>query len=240
MRRLRLFRALVPIAVLMAVAIGAGLSPTQAGAVTPPTITSFSPSIGVPGQVVAIIGTGFTSTATVDFANSLLATKTYVSPTRLNATVPNGATSGLISVKTAAGTAYSATSFTVLPNPAITVTGTSGYAPSPSGPPTSKVTVSGKGFGGAERVDLYFDTTDMALAVTNTGGGFSAISFAVPSSAQPGQHWITADSQRTQYSAQQSFTVQTNWAEEGIQNTRPALQPLREHAQHGLRPRARS
>lgn len=91
--------------------------------------------------MIAITGTGFNSTSVVDFSNDVPATTSFVSTTKLTATVPAGAVSGVISVTTGAIIAYSFTSFTVTPNPAITVAGAGGYAPS-SGPPTSTESVS--------------------------------------------------------------------------------------------------
>jgi outer membrane protein assembly factor BamB len=84
---------------------------------------------------------------------------------------------------------------------------------SKSGPPTGTVTVSGTGFGANETVDIYFDTTDEALASTNATGKFSGTAIAVPSSAQPGTHYVTADGRHTGRSAQASFLINTNWSQ---------------------------
>src|SRR5262245_64869942 len=61
-----------------------------------------------------------------------------------------------------------------------------------SGPPTSTLRVSGTGFGAHRAVDIFFDTTDEALAATNGKGAFSRITIRVPASAVPGKHHITA------------------------------------------------
>src|SRR5215813_13352253 len=55
-----------------------------------------------------------------------------------------------------------------------------------SGPPTSTVRVSGTGFGAYRAVDIFFGTTDEALAATNGNGAFSGIQIRVPASAPPG------------------------------------------------------
>ena len=60
------------------------------------------------------------------------------------------------------------------------------------GPPTGTIQVSGSGFPATAAVDIYFDTTDLALAVTNASGAFSGISLQVPGAAVPGTHWISA------------------------------------------------
>jgi outer membrane protein assembly factor BamB len=84
-----------------------------------------------------------------------------------------------------------------------------------TGPPTGTVRVSGSGFGANETVDIYFDTTDEALASTNGSGKFSGIAIAVPATAQPGTHYVTADGRHTGRSAQASFGVNTNWSQSG-------------------------
>jgi uncharacterized repeat protein (TIGR03803 family) len=77
-----------------------------------PTMTSFSPSSGPVGQLVAINGTGLTQTTKVTF-NGKSASFTLVSDIEITATVPTGATTGKIKVTTKGGSATSATSFTV-------------------------------------------------------------------------------------------------------------------------------
>ena len=80
----------------------------------PPTISSFTPSSGPEGTVeVTLTGTGFTYATAVDFWFGISASFTVVSDTQITATVPVGAVSGPITVTNAAGTATSATDFTV-------------------------------------------------------------------------------------------------------------------------------
>ncbi|HVI07290.1 MAG TPA: PQQ-binding-like beta-propeller repeat protein [Candidatus Binatia bacterium] len=82
------------------------------------------------------------------------------------------------------------------------------------GPPTTSVSVSGSGFPDNTAVDIYFDASDLALAVSGSTGSFSGITLLVPTSAIPGAHWITAVAEGTTgTAAQASFTVQTNWAQ---------------------------
>ncbi len=77
------------------------------------------------------------------------------------------------------------------------------------GPPTTKVTVTGTGFGAYEAVDVFFDLTDMFLAVTDNAGKFTA-NIKVPA-AEAGTHWITAIARYTNWAAQKPFLVRTNW-----------------------------
>jgi hypothetical protein len=87
----------------------------------PPTITSFSPIAGSVGSLVLIKGTHFNGVGSVTF-NGVEATNFFEnSDTELEVEVPVGATTGLLTVTTAEGTATSADVFTVL-SPTITVT----------------------------------------------------------------------------------------------------------------------
>jgi uncharacterized repeat protein (TIGR01451 family) len=77
-----------------------------------PAITGFSPSSGAVGTSVVITGTNLVFTTNVTF-NGTSATFTIDSTAQITATVPAGATSGLIHVQTLGGTATSGGSFTV-------------------------------------------------------------------------------------------------------------------------------
>jgi hypothetical protein len=80
-----------------------------------PTITSFTPSSGPISTVVTITGTNFSVTPannTVRF-NGTLATATSSSATSITTSVPNGATTGPITVTIAGNMATSPTNFTV-------------------------------------------------------------------------------------------------------------------------------
>ncbi len=84
--------------------------------------------------------------------------------------------------------------------------------------PNSTTNVSGTGFGATEAVDIYFDTTDEEFAVTGSNGAFSPTPIAVPASALPGTHYITAIGRRTGDAAQRPFIVRTNWLKYGEGN----------------------
>ncbi len=80
-----------------------------------PGITSFSPSSGLEGATVTITGTDLLSATSVKF-NGVSAAMPLASDTatQIIAVVPTGATTGKISVTTAAGTGTSLANFTVL------------------------------------------------------------------------------------------------------------------------------
>src|SRR5580704_4589982 len=80
-----------------------------------------------------------------------------------------------------------------------------------SGPPTSKTRFSGTGFSPNTAVDIYFDTTDEALAITDATGAFSKIPITVDQLALPGEHWISAVQRSNDNGAQTPFFVNTSW-----------------------------
>ena len=82
-----------------------------------------------------------------------------------------------------------------------------------SGPPTSKLFVSGSGFKPYAAIDIYFDTKDEAKAIANGSGSFSKISIQTPKSALPGKHWVSAVQHSGQVGAQAPFLVNTNWTQ---------------------------
>jgi outer membrane protein assembly factor BamB len=82
-----------------------------------------------------------------------------------------------------------------------------------SGPPTSKILVSGSGFEPNVGVDIFFDTKDKALVVTNGKGEFHDAGIHAPRSARPGKHWVTALERNNDRGAQEPFLVQTDWSQ---------------------------
>lgn len=108
--------------------------------------------------------------------------------------------------------------------------GTANAAPSislskKSGPPTSRILVSGRGFEANVAVDIFFDTKDKALAVTNGKGEFHHATIYAPRTAHPGEHWITALQRNNDKGAQEPFLIQTNWLQLGFDNARKGNNP---------------
>ena len=94
------------------------------------------------------------------------------------------------------------------------------------GPPTTNLTVSGTGFPASTAVDIYFDTNNLALAVTDGTGSFSGIKIQVPASALPGTNWVTAAVPIvTGEAAQAPFKVRTNWAQFHFAASHTGLNP---------------
>ncbi len=124
---------------------GTGTSAGTFTYVTPPTITSFTPTSGIAGSTVTITGTNLTGATYVRF-NGASTSFTVVSGTKITATVPSLGSTGTISVTTPSGTATSTATFTYLYLPVITsFTPTSGVA-------GTMVTITGTNFTGATLV----------------------------------------------------------------------------------------
>src|SRR4051794_2139852 len=78
-----------------------------------------------------------------------------------------------------------------------------------SGPPTSKVSISGTGFRTAEVVVVKFSTSQVLTVTTSSAGGFSGV-FIVPKTRPPGRYVVTATGQTSRLAATASFLVRTS------------------------------
>jgi hypothetical protein len=162
-------RVVVMTLVIAVVAACGGMdedSVEQAAVSAPPTLSSFRPGIGVQGTSVTLFGTNFTTDAEVRFGDLPSPLIVYLSSTRLIATVPTGATTGLITVTTLFGSVDSETTFKIWPmigtiNPIWALPGT-------------PITVTGTGFTGTTGVKVR--TTNVEFAVIDD----ATIAFAMP------------------------------------------------------------
>jgi hypothetical protein len=144
-----------------------------------PTVSSFSPTTGTAGTtLVTITGTNLCGATAVRFNNTNATSVGIPTPTQITATVPTGATSGKISVTTAAGTGTSVANFIVGP-PIV-----SGISPT-IGPVGTVVTISGSNFTGVSAV--RFNGITATYTVTND----TTISATVPSTATTGPVTVT-------------------------------------------------
>ena len=94
-----------------------------------------------------------------------------------------------------------------------------------TGPPTSRIQVSGRGFAPHVGVDIFFDTKDEALVVTNYKGEFHDAGIYAPRSARPGEHWVTALERNNDKGAQERFLVFTDWPQVGFDPSKSGLNP---------------
>ncbi|MHB1462159.1 MAG: IPT/TIG domain-containing protein [Armatimonadota bacterium] len=140
-----------------------------------PTISSFTPECGVVGDRVTISGTGFTGVLECLFMN-MPGNITSSSDTSITVFVPNGATTGPITVTTPAGSTSSARNFTVYERPSI-----SSFSPE-SGAAGQVVTITGNTFIGVTRVIFNITT-----AITYTVNSETSMTATVPSGATTGR-----------------------------------------------------
>lgn len=124
---------------------GTATSATNFTVITAPAISSFSPTSGVAGDTITVTGTQFTGALAVKFNGVTAASFSVVDDTSITAKVPATATSGKITVTTAAGTATSSDTFYINPPTIGSFTPTNGDA-------GTFVTVSGTGLTGATSV----------------------------------------------------------------------------------------
>lgn len=158
----------------------------------PPRITGFAPGTGSAGDTITINGANFHNASAVSFTGAAAGEFTVnTAGTAITVIVPDGATTGTVSVTTPAGTATSTTNFGVPPE-------VTGFSPTRGGTGAA-VTISGLRFTGATAVtfngvsatfSVISDTTIEAtvpatattglVGVTTAGGtGVSAAVFTV-------------------------------------------------------------
>jgi hypothetical protein len=161
--------------------------------VTTPIVRSFSPTSGPVGTSVDIEGFNFTGATSVTF-NGTPASFTVQSATSITASVPDGATTGPISVTTPTGTGTSSEAFTVILPPTI-----DSFTPT-SGPVGTQVDILGQRFTGAIYV-LFGDTPAMFTIVSD-----SEIHATVPCGGTTGPIWVLIPNGPNGHSSS-SFTV---------------------------------
>jgi hypothetical protein len=131
-------------------------------------VSSFSPISGPVGTSVTISGLAFTGATAVSF-NGTPATFSVTNDNTISATVPAGATSGVISVTGAQSTGTGTSSFTVtLPTTTLTYNGTTSAVP--GAPITLSATLKN-----ASAAPIVGATVNFTL---NGGGGYSGVTNA--------------------------------------------------------------
>jgi hypothetical protein len=162
-----------------------------------PTIASFAPASGPVSTIVTIAGNNFNGTTLVAF-NGTAAGFTVESNTQIQATVPGGATTGMISVTNADGNAYSATDFVVTVPPPPTI---SSFTPA-FGPGGTEVTITGSAFTGA--TDVTINGIAAAPMVVSSD---SQIRATVPTGAAPGTGKIVVTTAVGSATSTADFTI---------------------------------
>jgi hypothetical protein len=142
-----------------------------------PAITGFTPITGITGSSVTIAGTAFAGATAVKFGG-LAATFKVSSSTQIEATVPNGARAGTISVTTPIKTATSKTQFT----PTLSI---SSFSPAKAAP-AQTVTITGVGFNSSSTVSF-----GVVEAATVTHVSSTKLEASVPVAAATGAIKVT-------------------------------------------------
>jgi hypothetical protein len=130
------------------------------------------------------------------------------------ATLP-ASPSGKVSVTTAGGTATSTASFTVTPG---------AIAAAAVAHPGAKVVFNASGLDAYASMDVYFDTTDVALTVTNSNG-IASTTVTLPSNATPGLHYVTFDERHGTKAVQAAITINTDWLQASYSPSGDGLNP---------------
>ena len=146
-----------------------------------PAITSFSPTSGVVGTTVTIIGTNLGAAVNVKFNGVYVSSFNIVNATTITTQVPVGATTGPLTVRTPDGTATGPINFTVTPGLVF-----SSFTPV-KGPVGTVVTLYGQGFTGTSAV--AFNGTP---AVTYTVISDGELWATVPAGARTGYITLTS------------------------------------------------
>jgi hypothetical protein len=162
-----------------------------------PAISSFTPPTGVVGTVVTINGSGFEAGAVVKFGTGTATEVTVVDGSKITAKVPGTATTGKITVQTAAGTGESATAFDLIGAPAV-----DSFSPQ-KGNIGATVVINGKNFVNVSSVK--FNTTVVAAANYTVDSNIK-ITAKVPAGALTGKISVTTPAGTGQSTA--SFTVE--------------------------------
>jgi hypothetical protein len=164
-----------------------------------PTIKSFTPASGAIGTSVTVAGTAFIGVKSASIGGVAAAFR-VVSAAEIVLTAPATA-GGKIVVVTTGGSATSTAVYGVTPGalaaPASTHAG-------------ANITVTASGMDAYTSMDVFFDSTDVALAVSNSRG-IASLTIAVPANATPIKHWITFDERSSHKAVQAPVAVNSNW-----------------------------
>jgi hypothetical protein len=166
------------IGALASLACGPGASTTAA-----PTIVSFAPTSTLVGNNVVITGTDFTSASALTFNGVPVTSYTLDSATQITAKVPQAASTGRLTVTTAAGTATSGSTFTLIP-------ALNALSPT-AGVVGSQVVFTGSGFIGTTRVD-FGAMPETAPGAVFTVDSANQLTVTVPTGALTGAVTLTA------------------------------------------------
>ena len=173
-------------------AAGSGTSSGSFTVLPAPTVSSFTPLNGVGGTtLVTINGKNFTGVTGVSFNGTPATSFGFVSDTKVTATVPSGASTGQITVTTAAGSGHSTGSFLVYQPP--TITGLTPATQQAGG----QITLTGTGFTGVNVAHTTCSTCGVMIdgtinVPTFTVTSDTSLTLTIPATGVgPGTHTVT-------------------------------------------------
>ena len=152
---------------------------TSSNFFVPPTVSTFAPVGGRTGTNVLITGVNFLDATAVSFNGLAAAGYTVLSNSGIIATVPAGATTGIIRVIAPAGSAFSTGNFALQPT-------LSGFSPS-FGPAGTSVTLTGANLNAGTPVVRFNGVASTSV----TGISFGQVTATVPTGATTGPISIT-------------------------------------------------
>lgn len=159
-----------------------------------PTVTGFAPASGQAGTPVAIFGANFVvGGTTVQFSGAAAVAGTVTSFSQVNAIVPSGATNGIVTVATAAGSGASAGDFVVSTAPVIT-----DFSPT-IGTNLTSVIIDGANFVAGGTIVKFNGTPSLSVTVSAT----TQLHATVPNGATTGPISVTVGNQ--------TFTTKSNF-----------------------------
>jgi outer membrane protein assembly factor BamB len=91
--------------------------------------------------------------------------------------------------------------------------------------PSASLSVSGSGFGDAEKVAISLDGTTLATATTNSSGAFSSKSVAIPDDANFGVTSLVATGQTSGRTGNTAIDVSNEWLQGGYDSLDDAFEP---------------
>jgi IPT/TIG domain len=180
----------------IAVTALAGSGTSSGSLLQAPTVTGLSATSGHAGDTVTISGTAIAKLVSVTFDGVAASFKAPAPDgSSVQVAVPAAATDGVVTLTTAAGSASSVSTFTVLPSIA-------SFTPA-SGPAGTSLTISGSGFGALDSVEFTADGDANGIPVSHSA---TQIVVQVPANAKPGPFTVYTHSGADDVTSTGSFS----------------------------------
>ena len=153
----------------------------------PPALLRFSPASDLPGALVVLTGTDFIGATSVTFNGVAAPDFTVVTATQLEVRVPAGASTGLLEVTNAKGTARSATVFTILQPMAVMGSSPASNTIAPRTAAVSATFAQPVATHTATNLVVFSQQRGGQLAGTRSGAGSTTLTFTPAQPYLPGE-----------------------------------------------------